>query len=345
MRLESDVWLAPRTTLGLGGKARHFVEVHSEQELLEALTWGRERRLQVRVLGGGSNVVIPDRGLDGLVVAIGLRGIELQRDGSHCNVSAFAGEAWDELVSHCVEAGLWGLECLSGIPGCVGATPIQNVGAYGQEVKDTLTQVRAFDTKDRAFVVLDASACEFGYRDSRFKRREPERYIVTQVSFCLDDQQRRRPLYAELDRALANLAREPSLRDVRETVLDLRRRKSMLLDANDENARSCGSFFVNPVISEAQANAVQSRFGDTPMPRFAAADGLVKLSAAWLIERSGFVKGQRSGNVGISTRHALALVCHEGASSQELMDFAEAVRAAVRERTSVELSPEPVIWT
>jgi len=342
--VESDVELASRTTLRVGGRARFFARVQSETELAEALEFADRESLGVRVLGGGSNVVVPDRGVDALVLSIAIRGLGIERRGERARLTACAGEPWDEVVRASTDADLGGLECLSGIPGWVGATPIQNVGAYGQEIADTLLEVRAFDRAERRFVVLAASECAFGYRDSRFKSAEPERFVVTEVAFELRAGHVREVRYPELNRALRALGRAPELRDVREAVLALRRQKSMLLDPGDPNARSCGSFFVNPSVPPELALEVERRFADPTMPRYPQPDGRVKLSAAWLIERSGFARGTRSGQVGLSSRHALALVCHDGASAEELLAFARTIQASVRERSGVELTPEPVFW-
>jgi UDP-N-acetylmuramate dehydrogenase len=343
-RIESDVSLAPLTTMQLGGRARFFANVTSEPELAEAFAWADARGVQAWVLGGGSNVVAPDSGLDGLVVAIGLRGKSRVDAAEKCLISVKAGEPWDALVTFSVEAGLAGLECLSGIPGLVGATPIQNVGAYGQEVKETIESVRAFDRRERRFVELSAAECEFGYRDSRFKSREPGRFVVSEVTFALPRSAAPRITYPELLRALAPLERTPTLNEVRAAVLSLRRSKSMVLEPSDPNRRSCGSFFVNPVVSPELAVSAAARLNDPSMPQFPQLDGRIKLSAAWLIEHSGLARGFRRGNVGLSSRHTLALICHDGASSRELLDLAAEVQRVVRERSGIELTPEPSIW-
>jgi UDP-N-acetylmuramate dehydrogenase len=342
--IETEVPLAPRTTLQLGGLARYFVGAKSEQDIADALEFARERALPVWVLGGGSNIVVPDAGLDGLVLALGTQGQLREDTPDGVRLAVDAGEKWDDFVRQTVELGLAGLECLSGIPGSVGATPIQNVGAYGQEVSDTLVAVRAFDREQRRFVEFTRDECEFGYRESRFKLREPGRYVVSRVSFELTRGVPAAPRYPELQRALGELPGPATARDLRHTVLQLRSRKSMLLDANDPNTRSCGSFFLNPVVTSQAADAVESRVGVNAMPRFPQRDGRVKLSAAWLIERSGFEKGFREGSVGISSRHALALVCHEGATSGELIALARRIQSEVLARTGVALTPEPLFW-
>ncbi|HWA78211.1 MAG TPA: UDP-N-acetylmuramate dehydrogenase [Polyangiaceae bacterium] len=344
MNIQTGVTLAPRTTLKLGGPARWFTSATTDAELGAAFDWAHARGVQTWVLGGGSNVVAPDEGLDGLVIAVEPRGVECQNDGEFCLVSAKAGEPWDGLVAFSVESGLAGLECLSGIPGLVGATPVQNVGAYGQEVKETIRRLRAFDSVTRAFVEMDGSDCDFGYRDSRFKSKEPGRFVVSEVTFALRRGGEPSVRYPELSRALTSLGKAPTLPEVRSTVLALRRSKSMVLEDGDPNARSCGSFFVNPVVSSAVAEEAARRLGNQEMPQFPQADGRIKLSAAWLIEHSGFNRGFRRGSVGLSSRHTLALVCHEGASTRALLDFAREVQEGVKERSGVQLTPEPSLW-
>jgi len=346
LKIEAHVELAPLTTLGVGGQARHFVRVEHATELEDALAWAKQRALEVRVLGGGSNIVVADSGFSGLVIEMGLRGIRFQNLGTEVEVRAGAGEPWDEFVAGMVARGYQGLECLSGIPGRVGATPIQNVGAYGQEVSETIRQVWAIDTIRGTLRTFSAEECQFSYRDSWFKSREPGRYIVTEVSFRLRPQASPTLRYAELQRRFLELGNAaPTLSELREVVLQLRREKSMLLDASDANARSCGSFFVNPVLSTQQFQQFLQRaegLGDPP--QFPQADGRVKLSAAWLIERAGFARGTRDGHVGLSSKHALALVAHAGARAEDVARFAARIRLGVLERFGVALEPEPVFW-
>jgi UDP-N-acetylmuramate dehydrogenase len=310
------------------------------------------------VLGGGSNVVVSDAGFDGLVLQIATKGRRLERRGGETLVEAAAGEVWDELVAHTVRESLAGLECLTGIPGSVGATPIQNVGAYGQEVADTIRAVRVLERATGAVRELTPDACAFGYRDSLFKH-EPQRYVVLGVQFALRAGAPPALRYPEL--AAAVQARSdagnvtsgvaPTLATVAATVRALRRQKSMVLDnPADPNRRSAGSFFMNPVLSAADADAVLARAvasgaarDAAAVPRFPAPGGRIKLSAAWLIERAGFPKGFRRGAVGISTRHALALVHHGGGSTTELLALASSIRAAVEACFGVTLTPEPVI--
>jgi UDP-N-acetylmuramate dehydrogenase len=248
-------------------------------------------------------------------------------------------------VAMTVARGWAGFECLSGVPGLVGATPIQNVGAYGQEVSETLTAVRALDCRAGRIVTLSHAECRFAYRDSVFKSGEPERWVVLAVDYRLRPEGAPTVRYAELERHLeARGIARPTLDDVRASVLAIRRSKSMVIDAGDENRRSCGSFFTNPLVAPDVAAGVEAVTGDHAMPRWPQPDGRVKLAAAWLIERAGFSRGFRDGTVGLSTRHALALVAHEGARARDVLAFARRVQGAVEARFGVRLTPEPIFW-
>jgi UDP-N-acetylmuramate dehydrogenase len=345
LAIRRDVPLAPRCTMGVGGTAQFFVDAHDEATILAADTWARKQALELRVLGGGSNLVVGDAGVDGLVVHVNLRGVQVHERGDTVELTAAAGEPWDTLVERAVAAGWAGLECLSGIPGLVGATPIQNVGAYGQEVSETLIAVRALDRATGRVASLDRAACGFTYRDSVFKSGEPGRWIVLGVSYRLRRGGAPTLRYAELERHLgARGLATPSLAQVRESVLAIRRSKSMLLEAGDANRRSCGSFFTNPIVSAGDDERVAALAGDRAMPRWPQPDGRVKLSAAWLIERAGFRRGHREGAVGLSSRHALAVVAHDGARAADVMAFAARLQAAVTDRFGVTLVPEPVFW-
>ena len=340
-----NVPLAPRCTLGVGGPARFFVEVADEAAVREALRWTQERGLALHVLGGGSNIVVSDAGVDGLVVKVALRGVSSREGGSGVEVTAAAGEPWDALVAHAVERGWAGLECLSGIPGFVGATPIQNVGAYGQEVAQTVTAVRVLDRRTGETAILDPDACRFGYRTSRFKSGEPDRFIVLSVTYRLQPGGGPAVRYADVERELARRgAAAPSLADVRASVLDIRRSKSMVLDPDDPNRRSCGSFFLNPVVDSATLEREALAAADPTMPRWPEPDGRIKLSAAWLIEQAGFRRGEGPGPVALSTRHSLAIVCRDGARAADVVAFAREIRARVEARFGLRLVPEPVFW-
>lgn len=340
--------LGPLTSLGTGGPARWYCAVSSEEQLIAALELAHARQLPVFILGGGSNLVVSDAGFEGLVIRVELQGVHFDPvpATNRVRVSAAAGHPWDDLVRQCVAAGLSGLECLSGIPGTVGATPIQNVGAYGQEVAQTLTSVDCFDRKTRTRVTFDNAACEFAYRDSRFKRRDPTRYVVLRVHFELHQGPPQEPRYPELKAALAERhARRPSPNDVRQCVLALRAAKSMLLDPSDPNGRSCGSFFTNPIMSAEAFEALCARLMPDRPPSFTEADGRVKVPAAWLIQAAGFARGVRNGNVGLSSKHTLCVVAHVGATSTEILDWARHIRTTVQRYAGVELEMEPQVLT
>jgi UDP-N-acetylmuramate dehydrogenase len=346
--IRDGVALAPFTTLELGGPARHFVEAEDDAAVVEALRWAEARQLPVAILGGGSNLVVADAGFAGLVVRIGSRGRQFKAAGGEVAVTAAAGEPWDALVAEAVSRDLGGLECLSGIPGLVGATPIQNVGAYGQEVADTIRSVRVVERGSWQIRELPPEACGFGYRDSAFKR-DPGRFVVLAVSFALRPGAGPALRYRELCDSLAGRER-PTLAEARATVLALRGKKSMLVTEGDPNRRSVGSFFTNPIVGAAEAEAVAARAVAagairTPaeMPRWPAASGAVKLSAGWLIERAGISKGMRRGPVGVSTAHALALVHHGGGSTAALLELAREVGDAVHARFGMTLLPEPTM--
>ena len=345
MELREHVSLAPYCTLGVGGAARFFLEARDEPTVLRALDWAKARSVPFRALGGGSNLVVADDGVEAFVVKIGLRGITSRDVAGAVELTAAAGEPWDELVAFAVGHGWAGLECLSGIPGLVGATPIQNVGAYGQEVSETLTELRALDATTGRVVTLSPEDCGFAYRDSRFKSGEPGRHVILSVTYRLAPGGAPCVRYAEVERHLAaRRISAPSLGEVRESVLAIRRSKSMTIERGDENLRTCGSFFTNAIVTASDAERVARIVGDAGMPRWLQPDGRVKLSSAWLIEHAGFTRGHREGLVGLSTRHALALVAHDGARAADVVAFAGRVTAAVEARFGIRLTPEPVYW-
>lgn len=345
-QLLPGVPLAELTTLGVGGPARYVAECPDEEALGDCLAWARREGLAVAVLGGGSNLVAADGGWDGVVVRVGDGRIRAREDGGIARVTAGGGASWDGLVAWAVEEGLAGVEGLSGIPGRVGAAPVQNVGAYGQEVADVITAVRAVDRRTGEARRIPADECGFGYRASRFKGEWGERWVVTAVEIALRRGGKARVEYAEL-RARLGMGEgtpPPGLAEVRRAVIELRRGKSMVIDPGDPNRRSAGSFFVNPVVEGAVADAVRGWAGGDvpPPPHWPAGEGRVKLSAAWLIEAAGFPRGFAAGRVGLSTRHALAIVNRGGATAAEVVRLAVEIRRAVRERYGVVLRPEPV---
>jgi UDP-N-acetylmuramate dehydrogenase len=330
VQVRRDVRLADLTTLAVGGPIDRLVEVTDAQELVDAVRDADEAGRPLLLIGGGSNIVAPDDGWPGDVVLVRTQGIE--RDGNSLLVAA--GHDWDALVAYTVENDLAGVEALSGIPGSTGATPVQNVGAYGQEVAQTITAVRVYDRAEKSERTLTPEECGFAYRDSRLKR-EPGRFVVTEVAFALDAGSRSRPVgYAELARRLdVEIGETAPLADVRGAVLELRRGKGMVLDPADPDSRSAGSFFTNPVVPAERAV--------DGCPSWPTPDGQVKLSAAWLVQSAGFGRGTRQGNVGTSSRHSLALTTEDGATAAELMAFAGRVIEAVQDRFGVTLVPEP----
>lgn len=331
--------------MGVGGPARFFMEAADEATIVEAARWANTHGQPLRVLGGGSNIVVADDGVEALVVQVALRGISSRDAGGAVEVTVAAGEPWDPFVERAVASGWAGLECLSGIPGLVGATPMQNVGAYGQEVSQTVTAVRVLDRRLDAIATLSAGDCGFGYRTSRFKSGDSDRFIVLAVTYRLVPDGAPTVRYADLEKDLAarGISR-PSLRDVRTSVLAIRRSKSMVLDPGDLNRRSCGSFFLNPIVDAARLAEVERAAGDARMPRWPEADGRTKLSAAWLIERAGYRRGEGPGPVTLSSRHSLAIVCHDGARAADVTAFAAEIRARVEAHFGVRLVLEPVLW-
>ncbi len=335
--LSEGVTLAPYTTLHLGGPARYFATCSTLEILRSALAWADSMHLDVHVLGGGSNVVFADEGFGGLVLKIDLQGVQF--DAQTARVAA--GENWDHFVAQCVRRGLAGIECLSGIPGQVGATPIQNVGAYGQEVRETITSVRAIDRNSLQEVEFTRAECDFSYRHSRFKGPDADRFIITEVRYALREDGRPHLRYAELEKAVEmhQTAGPDALNAVRTAVLALRAGKSMVVAPDDPNSRSAGSFFVNPVLSPEQFSTLQQQAEDAPS--FPDAGG-VKVPAAWLVERAGFAKGYRRGGVGVSQRHALALVNYDG-STHQLLELAADIQREVEAQFSIRLEREPVV--
>ena len=338
MIFEENVPLAPLTTLKVGGPARYFARPESVEELKAAFERAYREELPVFVLGGGSNVVISDDGFDGVVIQPNFLGIAVDPASNAVNLTAGAGENWDQFVEHCVKSGLAGIEALSGIPGRVGGTPIQNVGAYGQEVSETVVSVECFDRETNSVVRLSNADCGFKYRESIFNTTHRDRYVVLEVTFSLELDGRPKIAYRDLKERFGD--REPSLAEVREAVLEIRRSKSMVIDEDDPNSLSAGSFFKNPIVASSVYDAIAARFDSVPM--FPAGENCVKIPAAWLIEGAGFQKGARMGRAGISSRHPLAIINADGASAAEIIALKNAIKEAVREKFSIDLSPEPV---
>jgi len=339
MNISENVPLAPLTTLEVGGPARFFASVETEDEVIEAFGFARERGLPVFVLGGGSNILVSDKGFEGLVVRIALKGLSQDSPGEDMLVRAAAGENWDSFVARCVKDDLAGIECMSGIPGTIGGTPVQNVGAYGQEVSETIIAVRCFDRQAEGIVELSNEQCSFGYRTSIFNTIERERYMVLSVLYRLTPGGNAKIVYRELVDRFAD--RQPSLAETREAVLTIRRSKSMVIEKDDPNRRSAGSFFKNPIGETDKFKELNARFNGE-VPHFPAGSGKEKIPAAWLIEKAGFQKGFEMGNVGISTNHSLAIVNRGGASAAEIVELKDAIQSAVNKKFGIELVPEPI---
>lgn len=340
IKISENIPLGPLTTLGVGGPARYFTEAASEEELLSAIGFARDRGLEIFILGGGSNLLVADNGFDSLVIKMALRGVDLSPPyHGKVIVKAAAGEEWDSLVEMCVDRGLAGFECLSGIPGLVGATPIQNVGAYGQEVSQTIIEVRCIDRESLEPITLSNSECGFAYRTSIFNTTRRGRYIVTGVTYQLTEGGA--PYLEYRDLAERFKGEKPSLVEARRAVLEIRRAKSMVIDNADPNSRSAGSFFKNPIVRRERADEIAEAIGET-VPFFPMPDGSVKIPAAWLIERAGFSKGYILGNAGISQNHSLALINRGGASADDIVALKDMIRHAVFSRFEIELAPEPV---
>ena len=338
MEILENISFAPYTTLGVGGPAKFFGIARNEGELVELFGWARSEGETVFVLGGGSNILVSDAGFDGLVIKIEIPGIDF--DGVEGTVTAGAGEDWDKFVAEAVGRGLAGVECLSGIPGTVGGTPVQNVGAYGQEVSETLLSVRCFDRSTSTIVELSNAECGFEYRKSIFNTSERDRYVVISADYQLVPGGQPKIAYKDLLQRFSG--GNPSLRDVREGVIAIRREKSMVIDPADPNCRSAGSFFKNPIASASVADSIAEELGLDSIPQFSAGEGKVKIPAAWLIEQAGFRKGFVFGNAGISTNHSLAITNRGTATAAEIVALKNLIQKSVLDKFGISLQPEPI---
>ncbi len=353
VKIERDILLSPFTTLKLGGKADFFARCHSEDDIFEALAYGKKNNLPAWILGTGSNTIFGDFGFRGIVLKIELNHIE-KLESNNENFSLWrvgAGVSWDEFVKTSLDHGCVGIECLSGIPGTVGASPIQNIGAYGQEVSESIQSVRVI-LENLDLVTIDARDCGFRYRDSRFKSGSLKKSIITEVIYALSNKNPITLKYPEVEKKWKGHAskmktaenRKETLIHFREMILGLRRAKSMVLDDTDLNSRSVGSFFMNPLLSLTKKEEFLSltrKLGLIPPKIYLDQNELFKVSAAWLIENSGFKKGMRFKGVGLSSAHCLALINVNG-TSQELIDFSEVIRKEVFSRFAINLEKEPV---
>jgi UDP-N-acetylmuramate dehydrogenase len=340
MNFREHVPLAPFTTFGIGGPARWFAEVETESDLQEAVAFARERQLPLFVLGGGSNLLVSDEGFRGLVVRIALRGVALESAGTCGRFSVAAGEDWDTFVCDAIERGYGGIECLAGIPGTVGGTPVQNVGAYGQEVSETIGLVRALDRNSGSFVDLSRQDCGFSYRKSIFNTTERGRFIVARVDYRMVLGAESVAAYQDLKRYFKDWPAPPTLTEVSNAVRSIRRQKGMLLVPGDPDCASAGSFFKNPVISRGAFDRIAAQ-SPTEVPSFPAGENR-KIPAAWLLDQAGFHKGLAAGRVGISSRHSLALINRGGASAGEMAALRDRIVAAVEAKFGIRLEQEPV---
>jgi UDP-N-acetylmuramate dehydrogenase len=344
MLVREQVPLAPLTTLGVGGPARYFAEAHTELEVREAVEFARSRDLPLFVLGGGSNLLVADTGFNGLVLKIALSGIDRITAGDDVTFRVAAGEEWDAFVARAVDYNYAGIECLSGIPGSVGGTPVQNVGAYGQEVSETISGVEALDRQTLQLRTFSNTECGFCYRSSIFNTSMRDRYVILGVTFALRRGGKPTTHYRDLQTAFAQVAGEPTLLQVRNRVREIRRSKAMLLVPGDDDVHSAGSFFKNPIIPQRQFEDLEAslRPRGLTLPSYAASDSRRKLPAAWLVENAGFAKGYSRGAAGISRRHALAIVNRGGATATDILALKDEIQAGVFSEFGVELQPEPV---
>lgn len=345
MVVKENIALAPLTTFQIGGPARFFVEARSTEDVRDAVAFGRSRDLPLFVLGGGSNLVVSDAGWPGLVLKIAIMGIE-QRSGLHEGKTLFdvgSGEIWDDFVARAVAAQGAGVECLSGIPGSVGGTPVQNVGAYGQEVSETIESVEVFDLKDNQIREFCGEACGFSYRSSIFNTSERGRFIILRVTYALTPGGAPHIEYADLKRHFPGRG-VPTLLETRDAVRQIRASKGMLIVLGDPDCRSAGSFFKNPVLTEGEHDNLRKRAEakGLSVPSYPALEKDRKVSAAWLVENSGFTRGYTLGRVGISSKHALAIVNRGGATASEVITLRDSIQQRVEELWGVRLEPEPV---
>ena len=344
MLIQENVPLAPLTTLKVGGPARYFIHAHTIAEVSDAISLARSRNLVMFVLGGGSNLVVSDAGWPGLVLKVAIPGIEERSQGDKSLFEVGAGEEWDKVVAYAVSRNCAGIECLSGIPGSVGGTPVQNVGAYGQEVAETIESVLALDLKDGQVHELCNEACSFKYRTSIFNTSERGRYIILRVTYALTPGGEPAILYADLKKYFEGWTTQPSLTDTREAVRQIRATKAMLIAPGDEDCGSAGSFFKNPVVSDEQHADLSRRAKGKGLqiPSYPALQAQRKISAAWLVEHSGFSKGYGNDRVGISRKHALAIVNRGDATAADIVALKEEIQAGVERLWGFRLETEPV---
>ncbi len=359
MIIKENILLSEYTTIKLGGRAKYFIECDSESSVTEALKFAREKNARIQVLSGGSNIIFPDNGFDGVILKMNIKGVSVKNENEDHFITSGAGESWDDFVLYCIENEFAGAECLSGIPGSVGAVPVQNVGAYGQEVADIIHSVRTVDRDTYEIKVFGNEDCKFGYRNSRFKSGESDikdKYIITEVVFKMKKNTEPVIRYPELQKYISAMTDLSSLKPgkeklffIRNAVLALRKKKSMIIDKDDPDSVSCGSFFTNPVLNSTEFKILKSKtddlnlilpFYETPDP--GTEKKKYKIPAAWLIEQSGFVKGYNRNGAGISANHSLAIV-NRGGKTSDVISLSEEIIETVKNKFGVMLVNEPVI--
>lgn len=350
LSIRENVPLAPYTTLGVGGPARFLASIKHEDQIPEALEFARVHACPVFILGGGSNVLVSDSGFSGLIVRMEIRGIQPLDDDNSEFVSVAAGETWDGFVQRCVDQNLAGVECLSGIPGTVGAAPVQNIEAYGQEISDVILSIRALELETNGIEELSGRDCRFGYRTSIFNTTHKDRYAILKVAFSLRPYGKPNIQYRDLEEHFRSRSKTPGIGEVRRAVVNIRESKGMILNQTDGDMKSAGSFFKNPIVESDKATEIENLARDRGilasrenLPRFTANSGRVKLPAAWFVERAGFKKGYRHGNVGVSDKHALALVNIGGAQSREFIELMQRIQEKIHSEFGISLLPEPTL--
>jgi len=344
MLLQENVALAPLTTMQVGGPARFFVEAITTDDVRDAVAYAKSRKLPLFILGGGSNLIVSDAGWPGMALKVAIPGVNHRHVHGTAYFDAGAGEDWDGFVAITVQHHCAGIECLSGIPGSVGGTPVQNVGAYGQEVADTIVSVVALNIETGEEEEFEKGDCGFRYRTSVFNTSAKGKYVILRVSFAVIHDGEPRLAYADLQKYFANHNGKPTLAEVREAVRQIRASKAMLITPGDPDSRSAGSFFKNPVLSAEQFDELKTRAASRHLeiPNYPALNAQHKVSAAWLAEQSGFAKGYGNGRVGISRKHALAIVNRGGATAAEIVQFKDEIQRRVEETWGIRLEPEPV---
>lgn len=339
MKIKTDIDLKKLTTIKLGGRAKYFALCKTRPQVLGAITFAQEKKIPFFILGGGSNVIFKDDGFKGIIIKIATKGMQIKKTKNNFFITVEAGESWDDLVKYCVSHNLKGIECLSGIPGSIGAAPVQNIGAYGQEVSQVIKNIEVFDCRDHKIKVLKNRDCKFGYRTSLLKEQSGI-YIVLSVTFCFIWGGRADIKYPALKNYLKERKIENNLINTRKAVLKLRRQKSMLISKKDPNAQSCGSFFLNPKINRISLLLLKRNFPEMP---FYKEKNLFKIPSAWLIEKAGFNKGYKYKSVAISSNHSLALIATKQSTTKDLLELQKLIQRTIKKIFGIQLMREPIL--